>query len=175
MGKMYEVNMTHRGALDLIGDGKPVAYSYHFEKDMTSATLQAHLHGDLKENSLAYLSMFSWKEGMPNYFTGSFTLESAGEKNGRLWDRGSDWGFGRCSFPKLITQDILHLNFGDYSLVKIIDENGAKIEPAHQEFEKYMGNVSLFVWNGFRNATEIAECAKKFNETMNKTEEEAGD
>ena len=61
---------------------------------------------------------------------------------GALWSRVCTFGLGRCP-PRI--------EFGSYSLTKVIDAAGAPLEPHHSEFVTYMGDVPIFMWTGFED------------------------
>ena len=61
---------------------------------------------------------------------------------GALWKRGCKFGLGRCH-PRI--------EFGSYTLTKVIDAAGAPLEPYHSEFVAYMGELPIFLWTGFKD------------------------
>lgn len=95
--------------------------------DMTYATLQSHVMGDLEAVS------------QPEYYTLEEIPDEA--QLGSKWYRGIYFGFewmGRCKV----------VSGGSYELTKILDASGEPLEPYYSEFLAYMGSVPLLMWTG---------------------------
>merc|ERR1719433_2070499 len=102
--------------------------------NLTYADLQVHPGSDLRQRVMNVRGITGVG---PSWATGAFTLEEIPEKLSS-WRRGISWGIGSCSF----------ISAGSYSLTKIIDADGAPLEPNWSKFLKYMGDTPLFLWTG---------------------------
>jgi len=159
-GAMYDFDVTLGSAFSILGNGDPAtAMSYQFgpcpsgkfckagTADLTYADLQVHMR-ELTVNNIDMKSMLQSSLPVPAWFslfTGKFTLEEIPDtiQPGSHWRRSITWGVEGCSC----------FDFGGYDLVKVIDGKGEPLQPAYDEFIKYMGDVDLFAWSGFKAGT----------------------
>jgi len=91
-------------------------------------------------------------------FNGAFTLEEEpGSNDGRAWKRTCYWGLkqvGSCAF----------LEFGSYQLVKVMDGDGKPVQPYYDQFLKYMGDIPVMMWSGWKDEATKAGVKKQFEE-----------
>lgn len=62
--------------------------------------------------------------------------------DGTAWRRTIQFGKGSCADKEQ----------GSYDLVKVLDGEGAPVQPYYDEFLEYMGDVPLMVWSGWKDA-----------------------
>lgn len=150
-GLLYRDWVQSSAALTATGGGGPgVAWSlavkpcpsgrtcHEGSESGTFATLQAHRGGDLSQESTNAETLVGLPLG--SLLGGHLELEEEeySAQSGSFWKQSCWWGLGACRF----------FRFGSYHLVKILDGQGAPLEPGYQDFITYMGDVPLFVWSG---------------------------
>lgn len=153
-GIMYGPQTTVTGARVLLGSGKPPpdknspgCLSFKFNRDMSYGTLQGHFH-DVRDDTVD-LGTFIPFCPCCSCVRGLFTMElldSESTELGSRYKRGIWWGLG--SFTPI--------EFGSYTLTKVMKGNGEPNEPYYSEFVEYMGDVRLFTWSGFVDEPEQA-------------------
>lgn len=142
-GSLYTPYFTYFSAVQLTqnktfwGDYPPPTFSYVWDSpSLTNAQLQVHPGDDLAKDMIN-LNAMSAGYG-PSWATGDFKLIEE-IPDGVQWKRDIKWGVGGCRC----------IDFGAYTLVKVIDGNGAPVQPNYDEFIDYMGDVPLIVWTGY--------------------------
>jgi len=146
-GFMYGPQTTVTGARVLLGTGKPPpdengpgSLSFKFNSDLTYGTLQGHFD-DVREDTVdvgTFLPFCPCCSCLRGLFTVEL-LESESPEPGSRWKRGIWWGPGNFTA----------IEFGSYTLTKVMKGNGEPNEPYYSEFLEYMGDVRLFCWSGF--------------------------
>lgn len=141
-GVLYERWAAFKAADALVSGSvpgliQPVTMSYGFNEDMTSALLQVHPGNDLTQDIVNIEGLMGLG---PSWATGQFRLIEE-KAAGAQWKRDIKWGVGGCAC----------IEFGSYTLLKIIDGNGAPLQPYYDEFIAYMGDVQLIVQTGFKS------------------------
>lgn len=152
-GTMYGPQTTVSGARTLLGTGKPPPnpgpapgnLSMVFDSlPVKNGTLQGH-NADVRDD-IVDLGTFLPICPCCACIRGKFTMEllsSESSEPGSRWKRGIWWGLGTCT----------PLEFGSYTLTKVMKGNGEPNEPYYSEFLEYMGDVPLFAWSGFVDET----------------------
>lgn len=96
--------------------------------NLTFATMQVHPRDDPAELKQASRYLFtSWEEVAGEVVDGN---------------PGSHWRVRSAAFSG-------HLDIGGYDLVRVINPDGSKSQPHHEEFEAYMGEEPAIVWSGY--------------------------
>lgn len=144
-GNIYGGDLTYLSAETLLGDaGATKDPATRSAKDWLCFSY-AWRDSSLEDASLgAQFGPLDQHGGMQvaGCITGKFGLHQLpGEQPGALWNRSCKWGVGRAAC----------LEFGSYTLTKVIDAAGAPLEPNHSEFVDYMGDVPIFCWTGFED------------------------
>lgn len=136
------------------------SFSYSFrDKSMKYAVIQSHDDSNLTvagtNGEMIGDSLRDFGIPIPDgTFTGKFTLEEMeGVKPGSVFKRGCYWGVGRCDC----------VEFGSYYLTKIIDENGAPLEPYYSEFLGFMGSTKVYMWTGFASKGAEEDAARHYD------------
>ncbi|CAK0796022.1 unnamed protein product [Prorocentrum cordatum] len=62
---------------------------------------------------------------------------------------GSHWHVRSAAFSG-------HLEIGSYDLVRVINPDGSKSQPHHQEFEAFMGGEPAIVWSGYEQSLVLS-------------------
>jgi len=123
---------------------QPVVCKANCEDKLAYGYLQLHQFGNLTEaaNIGALLSAINNAPLLAGA-SGAFTLQKHPHaKDGSIWRRPSQWG---------IRGDCATVESGTYDLVKVIDADGNKVQPWHDEFVKDMGDVPLMTWTGWKS------------------------
>jgi len=150
-GNLYTPDSTYFSAMKLTegqtGEGvpPPPTFSYGWSSpSLTNALLQVHPGDNLLDE---LINLHALTDGIgPSWGTGEFRLIED-TPDGIQWNRDIRWGIGGCQC----------LDFGGYNLVKIIDGNGATVQPNYDEFIDYMGDVPLILWTGHKSSSSGAD------------------
>jgi len=174
-GAMYTDDQINKGAATIVGIANTFSfkfgrcpasakYCHHCPltgkgSDMDFARMQAHFMGDMSNASNMGKLVGAMIPGLPDSLTsaitGAYTLEKIPEnaftpkRQRDTWKRTCYWGMAGCNC----------LEFGSYDLTKIMDSNGERIQPHHQDFLDYMGDVPIFMWAGFKDEKTRAAAA----------------
>lgn len=100
--------------------------------DMAYAYIQQSYAGNLVNSTVG-------NSPLPNGLVAqAWTMEDT-SGNGTKWRRVCAVGLGTCAFSEM----------GSYDLLKVIDGDGRPVQPYHDEFIQYMGDVPLLTWTGW--------------------------
>mmetsp|Transcript_72234 Transcript_72234/g.200253 ORF Transcript_72234/g.200253 Transcript_72234/m.200253 type:complete len:449 (-) Transcript_72234:72-1418(-) len=116
--------------------------------------MQLHQFGNLTEAvNIGHLLSLITNQSSLKDVSGAFTLQKHPHaKDGSMWRRTSQWGCGgKCA----------SIEAGSYDLVKVIDADGNFVQPWYDEFIKYMGDVPLMTWSGWKD-----EVARAYHRAM---------
>lgn len=116
--------------------------TWKFNADLTTSDLQAISYANMSHYEPQSLGFMNLPQ-----ITGENTMDDIslpGQEPGTLWHRGIKWGPGGCRC----------VDFGSYQLTKVLDADGAPLEPYHSEFLEYMGAHELYVWTGYVSGAE---------------------
>jgi len=106
--------------------------------------MQMHWYGDLKHNADIGMLLYDTTQNLCDKgSSGAFTMQAyKNASDGTAWRRTIQFGKGSCADKEQ----------GSYDLVKVLDGEGAPVQPYYDEFLEYMGDVPLMVWSGWKDA-----------------------